>query len=234
MRLHELKERRQNLFQDSMEMCRSLKEVSFLVFLRVLSSIRKAACEDISLLICKYFEDTEIITSLDRQSLEDVLVDMDIKVTSVNEQIAIDKILEQFKADGEGQISFSNMVIMMHQIREKFLYLDYEEAYRMADRMNLTRGFVNQMRFQFETKDSEKSGRLDFAQVESVVRGMEWTIQAHKLQKLFTRANDDASGTIDFREFLSLMHRATEAEGPEARGRGGEGEAGATAEAQRE
>jgi Ca2+-binding EF-hand superfamily protein len=115
--------------------------------------------------------------------------------------------------DGNGLLDFDEFQVLAQRIEEKLQSIRYDEEIEYASTLGFNETQVHEFRWVFETLDADAGGRLDINEVRKGLTILRKKVSEDMLEATFARLDEDSSGGLDFKEFLSLMVQLRDVEG---------------------
>merc|ERR1712232_523511 len=95
----------------------------------------------------------------------------------------------------------------------KLRSMRYEEEAEYAQSIGFDDAGLRELRWIFESLDSDGSGQLDGQELRTAFSMMQLNVSQEVFESAFTALDADRSGELSFREFLDLMRLMRDSEG---------------------
>jgi len=136
-----------------------------------------------------------------------ILDDMGIRPRSLVEQEAMAMLIEDADADGSGELDESELLFLVQRITERVQEMAREDQNKKGQELRFNQREINKLRQAFEALDDQGDGSLGISEVERAIAMAGVSIPHAKAVRLIEEIDEDASGQLEFTEFMSLMRR---------------------------
>lgn len=183
------------------------EEFDFNEFLRLVQDVRiyrqEKRREELVERFAKYDKDKS--GSLSSSEISLLLSDLGFVPKTRKEQEELAYLISSVDMDGSGQIDFLEFQDLSQRIDEKLKSFRYEEEIEVAMRLGFTEKQMRELRWVFDSLDTDGSQRLDAQEVRYGLAQMGKQITHEVFDTTFTSLDTDGSGELDFKEFLAFM-----------------------------
>eukprot|EP00929_Paragymnodinium_shiwhaense_P024933 TRINITY_DN15203_c0_g1_i2.p1 TRINITY_DN15203_c0_g1~~TRINITY_DN15203_c0_g1_i2.p1 ORF type:complete len:945 (-),score=237.99 TRINITY_DN15203_c0_g1_i2:154-2988(-) len=191
------------------------KEFTFQEFIRFFGSVRDLMVKHRSSLLEQEFEryDRDKSGTLSVPEISAILVDTDCAPVNKKEQEEMGLLIEAVDRNGDGLIDYSEFLLLVQRIDEKIRGLRFEEEVEHALTLGFSDSQLRDLRWVFDSIDTDGSGRLDKSEVRIGLAKMDKKVSQQAFDAAFDRLDMDGSGELDFIEFLDFMQLMRDGEG---------------------
>lgn len=151
---------------------------------------------------------------LSMQELNVMLVNLEAAPRSTADQKRLEWRIGEV-SEGRWELSFTEFLRLLRSFTDDVEYAKVQKERQMAKRCGTSHEEVAQFREIFAEYDQGDQGALTLGEVRKVLRTLHVRLdheQQERLRVYFTQADEDASGSLDFAEFLLIMKILTEAD----------------------
>eukprot|EP00927_Polykrikos_kofoidii_P050357 TRINITY_DN44275_c0_g1_i1.p1 TRINITY_DN44275_c0_g1~~TRINITY_DN44275_c0_g1_i1.p1 ORF type:complete len:855 (+),score=144.91 TRINITY_DN44275_c0_g1_i1:44-2608(+) len=183
--------------------------VSLSRFLSVVQMLRSEACQEMFPTVRAMFMQCERsgVCEVGASSVCRILGRLGVAPKTVEQQAEIARIMNEHDTDGTGRVDLEELLHIVQLIREALLRVQRRVDFQKAEELRFSRQQVHMLRRAFDLLDESGVGVLSASEVVTAVQLIGWRVTQAKLSQLFQEVDDDSSGSLDFREFLTLMRR---------------------------
>lgn len=145
--------------------------------------------------------------------ISNLLADLGFVPKSYKEQDEIAYLIHTADDDASGFINFPEFQVLCQRIDEKLKSMRYEEEIEYAMKLGFSEQHIRDLRWIFDSLDTDGSGKLDFAEVRHALGMMRKSVPSDVFSKAFKALDSDGSGELDFQEFMGFMQMMRDNEG---------------------
>lgn len=150
---------------------------------------------------------------LDMKELHALLEEAQCCPRTRKEQEEVQQLIQSVDADGNNVIDFDEFKELVQRIDEKFASLRYDSEVEYALARGFTETELGSFRAIFEHLDADNSGQLDMAEVRQCLSIMQHNSTWQAFEQTWILLDKDASGTLEFEEFIDFMRLMRDGEG---------------------
>ncbi|CAJ1400451.1 unnamed protein product [Effrenium voratum] len=151
--------------------------------------------------------------SLDMKELHVLLEETQCIPRTRKEQEEVQQLIQSVDVDGNGVIDFEEFKELVQRIDEKFASLRYESEVEYAVSRGFTEVELGSFRAIFEHLDADNSGRLEMSEVRQCLSIIQHRSTWQAFDQTWRALDKDASGSLDFHEFIDFMRTMRDGEG---------------------
>lgn len=161
----------------------------------------------------KYDRDKNAKLSIDEISA--LLTDMGVIPKDRKEQEELAVLIQQVDQGSDGYIDFEEFQLLCQRIDERLKSMHFEAEVEYALRLGFSENQLYDLRWAFDSLDSDGSGRLDAHEVRQGLALMERDkdVSQEAFDHAYCALDADGSGDLDFKEYLDFMKLLREGEG---------------------
>ncbi|CAE7560576.1 CMD1 [Symbiodinium necroappetens] len=190
-------------------------ELNFEDFLTFLRNVRTFNDEQRLTELTEHFArlDKDGNGHLDMKELNQLLEETGCCPRSRKEQEEVRQLIQSTDVDGNGVIDFGEFKELVQRIEERFASLRYESEVDYAVARGFTEVELGNFRAIFEHLDVDNSGRLEMNEVRQCLNIIQHKATWQAFDDTWRQLDKDASGSLDFHEFIDFMRAMRDGEG---------------------
>lgn len=190
-------------------------ELNFEDFLTFLRNVRTFNDEQRLTELTEHFArlDKDGNGHLDMKELNQLLEETGCCPRSRKEQEEVRQLIQSTDVDGNGVIDFGEFKELVQRIEERFASLRYESEVDYAVARGFTEVELGNFRAIFEHLDVDNSGRLEMNEVRQCLNIIQHKATWQAFDDTWRQLDKDASGSLDFHEFIDFMRVMRDGEG---------------------
>lgn len=142
-----------------------------------------------------------------------LLADLGYVPTNKKEQEEIAHLITTVDMDGSGHVTFDEFQALCQRVDEKLNSFRFEEEVEHAMQLDFTEKQMRDLRWVFDTLDTDGSNKLDANEVRQGLIMMRKHVSTESFESAFKQLDADANGELCFKEFLSFMKLMRDSEG---------------------
>jgi calmodulin len=162
---------------------------------------------------CFHRHDRDGNGKLTMQELSSLLGELGCAPRTREEQEELAQLYVLVDADGSGFIDFAEFRNLAQRIDEKLRGMRHEHEEEYAKSIGFSDETLRDLRWCFESLDSDGSGQLDKLEARQAFSIMRLQVSQEAFESAFAALDIDRSGELSFREFLDLMRLLRDSEG---------------------
>jgi len=117
----------------------------------------------------------------------------------------LEALVEESDADGDGTHSLEEVEQLVQEVGELYLRVQREEENEYGRSLSFSRPEIYQLRSAYDILDSDNSNGLEPQEVHRAVKLLHFRINLQTLRRLLAQVDDDHTGELSFKQFLTLI-----------------------------
>lgn len=159
----------------------------------------------------KYDRDKNGVLTI--REVSSLLADLDCAPRTRKEQEELAALIGSADVDGSGTIDFQEFQMLCQRVLARLRCIRFDEEVEFGIRSGFSEQQVRELRWISVQLDEDGTGKLDLDEVRAGLGVAKAKYTAEALQNAFSSLDADASGELDFHEFLELIRLLRDTDG---------------------